>query len=71
MKAARYSSQKLDELMVEQGRMNIWLADRLGVHESYISRLRSGERAITEKLANKIALILGVPVSYFEQDRAA
>lgn len=65
----RYSNEAFDHLMNEQGRKNPWLAHRLGVDPSYVSKLRTGAKPLTPKLTAKIALLLGVPVSYFESDR--
>ena len=65
---ARYSNAKLDDLLDAQGRRNNWFAERLGIHESYVSKLRSGDKPLTEKLAIAASVVLGVPLEYFEAD---
>ncbi len=64
----KYSPEKLDELLTFQGRSNVWVGERLGLDESYISRLRTGSRPITEPLANRIAELLGCPASLLVSD---
>lgn len=64
----KYSPEKLDQLLTFQGRSNVWVGERLGVDESYISRLRTGSRPITESLATRIAELLGCPASLLVSD---
>ncbi len=71
VQAARFSNARLDELLEHQGRRNQWFAERLGVHESYVSKLRSGDKPLTEKLARSASEILDVPLSYFTADEVA
>lgn len=59
----RYSSRKLDQVMSWQGRQNTWLAQRLGIDQSYVSKLRSGDRPLTDSIARQCAVVLGVPLS--------
>jgi plasmid maintenance system antidote protein VapI len=65
-----YSGARLDELMTFQGRSSNWLASRLDVDQSYVSKLRSGAKPITEDLAQRISRILDVPVSFLIADEA-
>lgn len=40
-----------------------WVADQLGIAPSYLSRLLSGDRCMTQEWAERLAEVLGVPVS--------
>jgi len=66
----RYSSQLLDELMNRQGRTNVWLAEQLGIEASYVGKLRSGERRMTDELASRIGQVFEIPVSMLIADRS-
>lgn len=57
----RFRSKTLDVTLSSQGRKGRWLASQVGVSESSISRLMSGKQTVDETVAQKIALILGVP----------
>lgn len=48
-------------VLEEQGRRLSWLADRLGVDSSTVSRWRSGDRAIPRGRIPELARVLGVP----------
>lgn len=41
---------------------NTEVADRLGVHHSYVSRMRSGERLASVSMLSRISEEYGVPV---------
>ena len=43
-----------------QGRRLVWVAERLGVDASTVSRWRSGERPIARRRREELAAILGV-----------
>lgn len=51
----------LADVMVEQGRKATWLARKLHIHRSYLSRIVAGERMVSELRARSIADHLGVP----------
>jgi len=40
-----------------------WVADQLGIAPSYLSRLLSGDRRMTVEWAQRLADVLGVPLS--------
>lgn len=63
VKARKYSPEKLDQLLAFQGRTNVWVSERLGVDESYIGKLRTGVRPITDDLATRIAALLDCPAT--------
>ena len=52
-------STPLDQEMRSQGRMSQWLADRLGVDASQVSRWRSGMHVPTDATQQAIAEALG------------
>jgi transcriptional regulator with XRE-family HTH domain len=45
----------------EQGRKRRWLAERIGVSESLISKLLAGKHTIDQEQGERIASALGVP----------
>lgn len=49
----------------EQGRKQGWLAEQLGLNQSYLSTMLTGQRPISAELVERIAEVLGVPVSDF------
>lgn len=51
----------LEAVMTVQGRKQRWLADRLGVHESEVSRYMNGSKPMPVELVQQAAEILGVP----------
>lgn len=55
----------IDRLSREQGRTKWWVAKELGTHPSHLSKLISGERAITPRVAARLAEIFGVPAQTF------
>ncbi|MCC6312741.1 MAG: helix-turn-helix transcriptional regulator [Thermomicrobiales bacterium] len=52
----------MSELMTSQGRKARWLADRVGISESHLSRIVSGERGVSESLAKRIADVIQAPL---------
>ncbi len=58
----RYQSTNLDRVLADQGRKQRWLARRVGVSESLVSMLISGERTISADMAERIAAALDVPL---------
>lgn len=50
----------LARVLEVQGRRLIWVAARLGVDASTVSRWRSGERPIPEQRLKQLASVLGV-----------
>lgn len=61
----------IDRLAREQGRRKIWLAERLGITPSHLSRMISGERVITRDMAGKLAELFDEPVETFIVSDAA
>ena len=57
-----YSHEKLAQVIEEQGRRLDWLAEQLGYTPSYISKLKSGSKPITEEIAVRLAEALNVSV---------
>ena len=55
----------IDRLAREQGRTKWWVARELGTHPSHLSKLISGERRITPRVADRLAELFGVPVTTF------
>jgi transcriptional regulator with XRE-family HTH domain len=45
------------------------LADAVGHHVSFLSRVLNGERRVTVELLEKVATALGVPSDYFPEYR--
>lgn len=67
--ARRSSSNSQDEprtalarVLDAQGRRLIWVASRIGVDASTVSRWRSGERSIPARRAAELAAVLGVAI---------
>lgn len=50
---------RLQEIMTTEGRRYNWLAGQVGVSPAHLSRVISGERPLTRKLAERIATALG------------
>lgn len=53
---------RLNDLIEARGLKKQWVADRLGMTPSHLSRLLRGERVITETVALKAAELFGVDV---------
>lgn len=58
----RYRATGLAQTLQEQGRHQRWLARKLGVHESMVSRIVAGERPASEMQAQRISELLMVPL---------
>lgn len=57
----RYRSTNLALVIREQGRFQKWLAQQLGVSESFVSKVVLGHRTLGRVQAERVAQILGVP----------
>lgn len=66
-----YSPQKLRELLKAQGRTVNWLAEATEYAPETITRYMNGHQPISQKFAARAALLLGVPVSWLEEDKVA
>jgi transcriptional regulator with XRE-family HTH domain len=60
---ARYVSTNLAAVLEAQGRMRRWLAERVGVSESLISKVLARTKTVDQALGERIADVLGVPFS--------
>jgi transcriptional regulator with XRE-family HTH domain len=58
---ARYTGTQLGLVMKEQGRTKRWLAQRIGVSESLVGKVISGDRTMPESKARQAASALGLP----------
>lgn len=56
-----YSGMKIKPVLAAQGRMARWLAAQVGISESHLSRMMSGERPVPEETAQRIAAAVQVP----------
>ena len=61
-KTERYRATQLAAILKSQGRHQRWLAKQIGVHESYLSRVVSGEKTLSQSKAEQVAALLGVPL---------
>lgn len=57
-----FKANEIDRLLAEEGRKSRWLANQVGISESHLSRIVSGERRISESLAKRIAEAIGAPL---------
>ena len=57
----RYVATNLAEVIAAQGRRRNWLAERVGVSESLISKIVAGTKTADRVLGERIADVLGVP----------
>ena len=57
----RYRLTRLGETLDAQGRHQRWVAKKVGVSESLLSKARTGERTVDGAIAERIATLLGVP----------
>lgn len=64
----QYDGRKLEAVIEAQGRTVRWLANRINVHESTLSRMINGVRPLTEEVAEAVAPVLGIPVSFLAAD---
>lgn len=60
----RMRATRLADVLKAQGRKRRWLAEQVGVSESFISRIVAGERMADAALAERIAAILGTPIFF-------
>lgn len=51
----------IERIMNERGHQRVWLAERMGIHQSYLSKLLAGERRWTPELKEKAAAALALP----------
>jgi len=51
----------IERIMDERGHQQAWLAERMGIHQSYLSKLLAGERRWTPELKQKAAAALALP----------
>lgn len=61
-KTTRFRATQLAAVLKSQGRHQRWLAKQLGLHESYLSRVISGEKTLSIEQAERAASLLGVPL---------
>lgn len=57
----RYVATTLEAVLEGQGRMRSWLAGRVGMSESSVSKIVAGRRTVDRPLGESIALALDVP----------
>jgi hypothetical protein len=57
----RYVATNLAAVLDGQGRMRSWLASRVGVSESSVSKIVAGRRSVDRQLGEAIAAALDVP----------
>ncbi len=55
-------SKLLENWLNREGRKQLWLADRIGVHPSMISHIVTGKRKPTRAQAAKIAEVTGLRI---------
>ncbi len=58
---ARYVATNLAAVLDGQGRMRSWLAGRVGVSESSVSKIVAGTRTVDRELGEAIAAAVDVP----------
>jgi transcriptional regulator with XRE-family HTH domain len=59
--AHRYWATNLEAVLATQGRTRRWLADRLGVSESLVSKVLAGKKTVGREQGEVIADAVGVP----------
>lgn len=57
----RFGAGNLEAVLVEQGRMQNWVAQQAGISESLISKVLKGQRTLSKPDAERVARVLGVP----------
>lgn len=68
----RYRATALSDVLRDQGRNQKWLAGRIGVTEAKMSRVVNGLSWLDGERAQRVAMILGVPLSLlFERTNAS
>lgn len=63
-----YNGRKVAELIEFRGLRHRWVAEQLDVHYSYLSKLLSGDKPITDDIARRLSVILAVPTSFFTEE---
>lgn len=56
------------QVIKEQGRTVAWVARRLGIDRTYLSRMLSGERPMPRDVMERLAGILQVPVGLIDEE---
>ena len=59
--ASRYWATNLAAVLETQGRTRRWLAERLGVSESLISKVLARRKTVSAEQGEQIAVAVGVP----------
>lgn len=59
----------LEQVMAMSGRTRRWLAGRLNIDETLVSRYATGDRDIPEDTLLEIAEVLGVPVEWLRSNQ--
>jgi hypothetical protein len=59
----RYVATNLEAVLDGQGRMRSWLAVRVGISESLVSKIVAGTRTVDRTLGEAVATAVGVPFS--------
>lgn len=57
----RFQTNRIGQVLRDQGRKQRWLAEQIGTHESLISEWVNGRRTISETRARQVADALGIP----------
>jgi transcriptional regulator with XRE-family HTH domain len=57
----RYTAARLGSVLAAQGRSQRWVARQVGVSESLLSHAQAGRRSLDRALAERVAVVLGVP----------
>lgn len=65
------AKSRLREFLDSQGRRYSWVAERIGVTPSHLTRLMDGERPVTTEVAAKLAELFSVPASSFIESEAS
>lgn len=58
----RYRATALSQVLKDQGRHQRWLASRVGMTEATLSRVVNGISRVERGNAERIAVVLGVPL---------
>jgi DNA-binding XRE family transcriptional regulator len=56
------SAKKVKEILKKQGRIQQWLAEKVGIDKIVMSRILTGKQQLPLPLAKKIAEVLGVSI---------
>jgi transcriptional regulator with XRE-family HTH domain len=62
---------KLRQVMEEQGRRHVWLAEQLGVSPSHVTRVMNGERTPGPAFRERAAAVLAVDEGELFADASA